>query len=101
MQLNEAATSMDALGHEIRLGLYRTLLRAGRTGMTIGEIQRRLGGMPRSTLAHHLGKLVDAALVSQHKVRTSVISTVNFERMDDLVAYLTNECCIDEKKDSG
>jgi ArsR family transcriptional regulator len=96
MRLDEAATSMDALGHEVRLDLYRSLLRAGRTGMPVGEIQKRLGGMPRSTLAHHLGKLVDAGLVRQHKVRTSVISTVDFDRMDELVAYLTNECCIDE-----
>lgn len=96
MQTNQAAVAMDALGHEVRLDVYRTLVRAGRNGLTIGAIQGALGDMPRSTLAHHLGKLVDAGLVGQHKDGASVVTTVNFQRMDALVAYLTDECCVDE-----
>jgi DNA-binding transcriptional ArsR family regulator len=95
MQLSEAARAMDALGHDIRLSLYRTLVRAGRGGLAIGTIQTRLGGVPRSTLAHHLGKLVDAGLVVQRKEHSSVISTVEFDRMDALDDSLTAECCVE------
>lgn len=87
---------MDALGHEVRLDCYRALVRAGRRGLSVADIQARLGGVPRSTLAHHLGKLVDAGLVRQRKERASVVSTVDFDRMDSLVDYLTAECCVDE-----
>ena len=87
---------MDALGNGVRLDAYRVLMRAGRSGLTIGQLQKRLGGVPRSTLAHHLGKLTDARLVAQRKDGASVITNVNFERMDALVDYLTAECCADE-----
>ena len=96
MTSDEAVAAMDALGHPIRLRSYRTLLRTGRSGLPIADLQSRVGGVPRSTLAHHLGKLVDAGLVVQHKQGASVISTVNFARMDALVAYLTAECCVEE-----
>ena len=96
MQSTDAAIAMDALGHEVRLECYRALVRAGRPGLSVADIQARLGGVPRSTLAHHLGKLVDAGLVEQRKQRSSVVSTVRFERMDALVRYLTAECCVDE-----
>lgn len=88
---------MDALGHELRLRCYRTLVRAGRSGLAIGALQSRVGGVPRSTLAHHLGKLVDAGLVKQHKVRASVVSIADFDRMDSLVDFLTAECCVDDR----
>lgn len=88
---------MDALGHELRLECYRTLVRAGRPGLSIGALQSRVGGVPRSTLAHHLGKLVDAGLVVQRKDRAAVVSTVDFDRMDSLVGFLTAECCVDDR----
>ena len=87
---------MDALGHEVRLDIYRALVRAGGRGLVIGEIQARLGGTPRSTLAHHLQKLVQAGLVTQEKDGASVISRANYDVMDELVTYLTDECCIDD-----
>lgn len=87
---------MDALGNEVRLDIYRTLVRAGRTGLSIGDVQARLGGVPRSTLAHHLQKLVLAGLVAQEKEGASVISRANYDLMEGLVCYLTAECCVDD-----
>lgn len=87
---------MDALGTPVRLEVYRALVRAGRPGLSIGEVQVRVGGVPRSTLAHHLSKLVAAGLVTQHKEGASVISHANFTVMDSLVTFLTEECCAEE-----
>ena len=95
MHAPEAAVALDALGHPARIAVYRTLVRAGDDGLAIGQLQDRVAGMPRSTLAHHLGKLVDAELVTQRKHGTSVISTANYDRMNEVIAYLTDECCID------
>ena len=95
MHTDEAAVSLDALGHPARIAVYRTLVRAGDDGLAIGQLQDRVEGIPRSTLAHHLGKLLDADLVVQRKEGTSVISTANYARMNEVIAYLTDECCVD------
>lgn len=96
MDLAAAANAMDALGTPVRLQLYRALVRAGRSGLSIGEVQARVGGVPRSTLAHHLNKLVAAGLINQHKDGANVISHANFTVMNELVAFLTEQCCADE-----
>lgn len=96
-----AVAAMQALGHEARLDAYRALVRAGSAGLSIAEVQAALGDMPRSTLAHHLAKLVDADLVAQEKRGAAVVSRARFEAMDALVAYLTDECCVDERPASG
>jgi ArsR family transcriptional regulator, arsenate/arsenite/antimonite-responsive transcriptional repressor len=90
-----AASALAALGHDARLEIFRVLVRAGDDGLPIYGIQERLGGMPRSTLAHHLQMLLQAGLVSQQKLRAEVVTTANYGTVRSLVAYLTDECCVD------
>ncbi len=87
-----AADILGALGNETRLQVFRLLVRAGRDGMNIGQIQDHLGTAP-STLAHHIQTLVHAGLVVQDKQGREVICSANFETMENIVAYLTDECC--------
>lgn len=93
--LNEtiAADILGALGNETRLLVFRLLVRAGHDGMNIGQIQDKLGTAP-STLAHHIQALVHANLVTQDKKGREVICTANFDTMEHVVAYLTDECCV-------
>jgi ArsR family transcriptional regulator, arsenate/arsenite/antimonite-responsive transcriptional repressor len=90
-----AADALGALGHEARLAIFRALVRAGDAGLPVHRIQERLGGMPRSTLAHHLQALVLAGLVQQDKVGAEVVNRADFATMRSLVAYLSAECCAD------
>jgi ArsR family transcriptional regulator, arsenate/arsenite/antimonite-responsive transcriptional repressor len=90
-----AAAALGALGHEARLDIFRTLVRAGDDGLPVHAIQERLGGMPRSTLAHHLQSLVQAGLVRQWKIGTEVLNRADFAAMRGLVAFLSDECCAD------
>jgi ArsR family transcriptional regulator, arsenate/arsenite/antimonite-responsive transcriptional repressor len=90
-----AASALAALGHEARLEIFRALVRAGDDGLPVYQIQERLGGMPRSTLSHHLQTLVQAGLVAQSKVGAEVVSRAEFLAMRGLVSYLTDECCAD------
>ncbi len=53
------ARSLAALGHDARLAIFRLLVKAGDAGLNVGQIGGHLGIAP-STLAHHLGTLVDA-----------------------------------------
>jgi len=92
--LNEAiaADILGALGNETRLRVFRLLVRAGRDGLNIGQIQDQLGTAP-STLAHHIQTLLHAGLLTQTKKGREVICSANFDTMNTVVAYLTDECC--------
>ena len=87
-----AADILGALGNETRLLVFRLLVRAGQDGLNIGQIQEHLGTAP-STLAHHIQTLVHAGLVRQDKKGREVICSANFDTMNAVVAYLTDECC--------
>lgn len=89
---------MDALGSPVRLEIYRLLIRAGKTGMTITHIQQRTG-IARSTLSHHLHRLIEGGLVSTEKSGASLICRADYTAMDTLVSYLSDECCVDETAD--
>jgi ArsR family transcriptional regulator, arsenate/arsenite/antimonite-responsive transcriptional repressor len=84
--------ALAALGHDVRLSIYRLLVRAGEGGLSIGDVIDHLDIAP-STLAHHLGTLVDAGLVTQEKQGRTVINRVDYAVMHKTVSFLTSECC--------
>lgn len=86
------ARALAALGHDARLATFRLLVRAGAGGLNVGQIGAHLG-VPASTLAHHLGALVDAGLVTQERVGREVVNRADFAAMGALTAFLTAECC--------
>lgn len=88
------ASKLSSLGAPARLRLVRLLVRAGDGGMTVGELQRRLGLAP-STHAHHLAALVKAGLVAQERQGRQIICTANFPALRGLGEYLLDQCCID------
>ena len=88
------ADMLAALGSATRLQLFRLLVRAGPEGRSVGAIKQAMG-IPASTLAHHLGALVQAGLVEQTKVGRQVRSAVRYGATEALVAYLTEACCAD------
>ena len=93
--LEIAAQGFSAAGSESRLEVLSALVRAGHGGLTIGEVQQRLG-IPASTLAHHLKFLAGAELIEQEKQGRSVLNRANFERIEALAAFLLHECCADD-----
>ena len=88
---------MAALGSEIRLSVYKELLRAGPDGVNVSDLQRALG-VPASTLAHHLSTLTDAGLVGQERRGRELICTARYEEIRKVSAYLMAECCADTRK---
>ena len=92
MNDKHAAMQLAALGHEARLSVFRLLVRAGPDGANTGEIGRLLGIAP-STLAHHLGALVAAGLVSQTRQGRQTINTAETHTMRGLLAYVEADCC--------
>ena len=90
------ALSLAALGHDTRLEIFRLLVRAGDNGLNVGEIGQHLN-MAASTLAHHLGALVDAGLVIQERRGRQILNRVDYEAMRRTVSFLTSECCVGVK----
>ncbi|GGK43624.1 ArsR/SmtB family transcription factor [Salinarimonas ramus] len=90
------AKRLEALGNPTRLGIYRALVRAGDAGLAVGALQERLG-TPASTLSHHLRTLVGVALVTQERHGTTLICRANYPVMNGLVAFLSEECCVDSR----
>ena len=88
----EIGRALAALGHTKRLTIYRLLVKAGDTGLNVGEIAQYLGAPP-STLAHHLTALVDAGLVIQERRGREVVNRADYAAMRRTVAFLTAECC--------
>lgn len=94
-----AAQRLAALGNRTRLRLFRLLVQAGRDGLNVGELQRHLD-VPASTLAHHLAILTRADLIVQTRHGREVISSANYDAMNALIAYMSDQCCVGVALDS-
>jgi ArsR family transcriptional regulator len=92
MELNNAAACLEALGNPTRLKIYRALVRAGPDGLSVGALNKRVGGA-LSTLSHHLHRLIVAGLVSQERHATTLTCSANYPKMTGLMDFLTQECC--------
>lgn len=94
MKVEKAAKQLEALGNPTRLKVYRTLIRAGDSGMAVGQLQERLE-LAASTLSHHLHRLILTGLVTQERQVTTLICRANYQEMNTLVGFLVAECCVD------
>src|SRR5262245_11975218 len=94
MRTDDAAARLEALGNPTRLRIYRALVRAGESGMTVGKLQTKLD-IAASTLSHHLKSLVTVGLVTQERQMTTLICRANYQIMQELVGFLVDECCAD------
>jgi DNA-binding transcriptional ArsR family regulator len=95
MKLTDAASRLEALGNPTRLRIYRTLVRAGQSGMPVGRLQEKLKVAP-STLSHHVKSLVSVGLIRQDREGTTLVCHAEYETMRGLVDFLVAECCADE-----
>ena len=94
MKPTEAASALESLGNETRLGVFRALVRAGPAGLPVGKLQQRIG-IPASTLSHHIGHLARTSLISQDREGRVLRCRANFGKMNALVDFLVKECCTD------
>ncbi|PRY77555.1 DNA-binding transcriptional ArsR family regulator [Yoonia maritima] len=87
-----AAQGFSALGSESRIEVFQTLVKAGKNGLLVGDIQQRTG-IPASTLAHHLKFLSTAQLILQEKKGRAIVNRANFDHLENLAAFILEECC--------
>ena len=92
MKSKEAISALGALASEARLSIFRLLVRRGPAGYTPTELTRRLG-VPAPTLSFHLRELVNVGLVASRREGRNLHYRAQLERMQSVVAFLTDNCC--------
>jgi len=92
MKSSDAIAALSALASEARLAVFRLLVRRGPEGYTPSELSERLG-VPGPTLSFHLKELVHAELIGSRREGRNLYYSPNFERMNALVGFLTENCC--------
>jgi len=92
MEKTSAVAALAALAQESRLDVFRLLVQAGPEGLPPGQIAERLG-LPAATLSFHLAQLRHSGLVTFRRAGRSLIYMAEYAAMNDLLAYLTENCC--------
>ena len=75
--IEKTAALLQQMGNKTRLEIVRLLVRAGPSGMPVGDIQTHLD-VPGSTLSHHIAKLRGVGLVKQSRESTTLYCCVDY-----------------------
>jgi ArsR family transcriptional regulator len=92
METQNALNALSALAQETRLDIFRRLVQAGPDGLTAGRIGEVLA-LPPATLSFHLKELTRAGLLSARQEGRFIYYATQFQTMNALVGYLTENCC--------
>lgn len=92
MKISNAIDCLAALGHATRLAIFRLLVVAGPEGLSAGVIGEKLDLAP-ATLSFHLAHLTRVGLITARQESRFIYYAADYTSMDDLIAYLTDNCC--------
>ena len=92
METDLAVKALSALSHPSRLAAYRALVQAGPDGLAVGELRETLA-LPAATLTAQLNQLRAAGLVSDERQGRVIRMRADYERMNALIGFLTENCC--------
>jgi ArsR family transcriptional regulator, arsenate/arsenite/antimonite-responsive transcriptional repressor len=94
MKTNEAVGALSALAQEMRLEIFRLLVRKGAAGMAAGELSDHFA-IPPATMSFHLKELNSAGLIISRRESRSIIYSANYDQMQQLMGFLLENCCVD------
>ncbi|HEY1149084.1 MAG TPA: metalloregulator ArsR/SmtB family transcription factor [Pseudoduganella sp.] len=92
MQTKPALAALSALAQESRLNIFRLLVQTGPEGLAASRIAEKLELAP-SSLSFHLKELSHAGLIESRQEGRFIIYSANFDTMNDLLGFLTENCC--------
>ena len=92
MESKKASTIFEALSSDVRLDLFRLLVKNAPGGLVAGDIAKQLE-VPSTNLSFHLKAIVQSGLVDVEREGRFMRYKANIPLMLDIIAYLTSECC--------
>ena len=91
-KLEDSAGKLAALGHPVRLGILRAVVKGPEEGTPAGDLQARLD-IPASTLSHHLATLSAAGLITAERQGTFLLYRAEFKALRALTDFIWEDCC--------
>lgn len=92
MESKRASKIFEALSSDVRLDLFKLLVKNAPYGLVQGEIAKQLD-IPTTNLSFHLKAIVQSGLVDVEREGRFMRYTANIPLMLEIVAYLTEKCC--------
>ena len=92
MEDKHVIKALVALAQTNRLHIFRSLVVKGPDGLTPAVIAEQLG-IPANTLSFHLKELMHADLVTQERSGRNLIYRAQYDRMNAVLTYLSQNCC--------
>ena len=93
MKSKDAIGSLAALAQESRLAIFRMLVKRGPDGYTPTQLGAKLD-VSSPTLSFHLKELQRAGLVDVRRDGRCLYYRPNFDHMNQLIGFLTDNCCV-------
>lgn len=92
VETKHASKIFEALSSDVRLDLFRLLVKNAPDGLVAGDIAKQLH-IPSTNLSFHLKAVVQSGLVDVEREGRFMRYKANIPLMLDIIAYLTSECC--------
>ncbi len=92
METKQASKIFEALSSDVRLDLFRLLVKSAPDGLVAGDISKLLE-IPSTNLSFHLKAIVQSGLAHVEREGRFMRYKANIPLMLEIVAYLTEKCC--------
>ena len=92
MEKNRAITSLAALAHDLRIDVFRLLIKAGSGGVLAGDMASALN-VKANTLSNNLNVLTAAGLIRSSREGRSIRYFAQMNEMRNLLGFLMEDCC--------
>lgn len=92
METKAATAIFEVLTSEVRLAIFRLLVKYAPGGLVAGDISRMLD-IPKTNLSFHLKTIVHSGLASMEREGRNTRYKADIPLMLETIAYLTAECC--------
>ena len=92
MDKNSALDAFAALSQSTRLDVVRLLIKAGKAGISAGDISDTLG-VRQNTMSANLGVLARSGLIRSAREGRSIRYFADMDGMRGLLAFLMEDCC--------
>lgn len=92
VKVEDAVIALGALAQDSRLAIYRLLVKRGPDGYSPTDLVEKID-IPAPTLSFHLKELQRAGLIASRREGRFLYYSANFERMRELIGFLTEKCC--------